>query len=168
MTQPDLEQGFKFWREEVAQLERPEKDVPYIPVLALAGIYIATRHNEALTSYAWRKAVLRNDCAVSTLRDSLNSFHKDELDYDFEIPLENLDIEPGAAMQYQFAHLSMMNGLPQGNRSISERELFLARTLGYAAHDHGLTFEPLQLTDQGKFALRNFYPKTAEMIEGLK
>lgn len=167
MSHLSLEEGFEFWRNEVLGLERPEKEVPYIPIIALAGVYIACGGDsvEDLTSYRWRRAVLASQPALDGLRRSLTSSFKDTLDDDYDIPLAHLAIEPDAAMQYQFAHTSLLDGMPDGQETIKENELFLAQTLGYAAHDHSVAFDPLRLYDQGPVGLRNFYPRTAALVE---
>lgn len=168
MPHLSVAEGFEFWRDEVAGLERPEKEVPYIPIIALAGVYIACVGDASteLTSYKWRRAVLASSSALDGLRQSLTSMFKDNLDDDFDIPIANLDLEQGAAMQHQFAHHSMLNGMPEDEQTIRANELFLAETLGFAAHDHSVAFDPLRLCDQGPVGLRNFYPRTAELVEG--
>lgn len=165
MARPTLAEGFEFWNEEVMLLERPEQPVPYIPVIALVGLYTALHLKPAeQTSYHWRQAVLQNEYAVSGFRQSLQSFFKDSIDDTFLIPIAHLAASNGEASQYRFAYKSLCDGLPSDQLEIPENERFLAQQLGYAAHDHSAAFNPLRLYDQGPVSLRNHYPATAEFL----
>ena len=171
MTRPTLEEGYGFWREEVQMLDRPEKETPYIPVIALVGVYaVIATDPENLTSFAWRHSVLDSPNALAGIRLSLQSFHRDRIDDTFEIPLDYLKPDDSVmGGQRRHAFTSLLHGMPESVTALPENEVFLAEMLGYAQYDHGVQFYPhLGLTDQGEYAIQNMYPQTAEYIEGLK
>ena len=157
--------GYRGWREEVESLERPEKEVVYTPIIALAGVYIAsTIDPDLLNSYSWRQSVLENKDALAGLRASLQSYHRDRLDDTFDISVESTVPEEGAALQYVCFHRSLINGMPEHTTVVAENEWFLASTLGYAEHDYALTFYPLRMAPGGLEALRNNYPRTEVFV----
>lgn len=165
MPELDLDKGFKFWRDEVEGLEKPEMMVPYIPAIALVGIYtICVKNPNLLNSYNWRHAVLRSEDAISGMRASLDFTQKDEIDDTYKVPVDLIKPDEGAALQHLCAYASLEDGLPDGITQIPENELFLARTLGYAEHDYGVTLGPLRLSTGGIDALRNNYPLTAKLL----
>lgn len=165
MAESATDFGYRLWRDEVESLARPEKDVPYIPIIALAGIYIAhTPDIDSLNSYSWRRSVLSSQDALSGIRESLTSFHRDEIDIDFEIPIHYIKPEEGAALQHVCAYASLIDGLPEGVTTVAGNELFLAQTLGFAEHDYGVTFYPLRMAAGGLQALRNNYPITEAYV----
>lgn len=165
MAQPTTAEGFKFWHDEVISLERPEKEVPYIPVIGLTAVYVSFNEKvETLTSYHWRQAVLQNDDARSGFRRSLQSFFKDRVDEDYDVPTDLLTPSDHAALQLQCAYESLMDGIPEGTDTVPENESFLAEQLGFARHDHGLMLDPLRLIEGGITALNNHYPRTAEFV----
>ncbi len=162
-----LEQGFKFWRDEVDGLERPEKMTPYIPAIALVGIYTAAiKDPELLNSYNWRQAVLQNDDAIKGMFKSVSSLHNDRIYEEFEMPVDLLKPEEDerVALQHVCAYASLMDGLPQGVTHVPDKEMFLAETLGHAEHDYGVTFHPLRLAAGGLETIRNNYPRTFELV----
>lgn len=165
MPELDIEKGFKFWRDEVEGLEKPEKMVPYIPAIALVGIYTVCVEDPKLrNSYNWRHAVLRSEDAMSGMRASLDFTQKDEIDDTYKVPIDLMKPDEGAALQHVCAYVSLKDGLPHGITQVPANEMFLARTLGYAEHDYGVTFSPLRLSVDGIDALRNNYPLTAQLI----
>ncbi len=167
MIRPSIEKGFKVWRNEVEGLERPEKaETTYIPVVALVGVYVATTTDPSkLNSHHWRQAVLGNEDAMEGFRRSLTSFFKDELDDTYELPIETYYADESAALQQRNAYDSILDGLPEGVGALPENELFLARTLGFARHDHAVGLNPLRLWVYGPECVRNNYPITWGFIE---
>ncbi|MDB5170283.1 MAG: hypothetical protein JWN82_679 [Candidatus Saccharibacteria bacterium] len=165
MGRPNLEEGFKFWRDEVAELERPEKDIPYIPVIALAGIYVAlNRDPQKLTSYDWRRTVLTNDDAMAGFRQSLIDFFRDRVDDDFMISIDHNDPGHNTSMQSRNKYDSVIDGLPDSVIALPENETFLAESLGLARHDDAIELNPLRLSVQGMYAFASHYPRTAEFV----
>ena len=165
MSNLDLNEGFKFWRDEVTSLEQPERQVVYTPVIALVGIYTAAvQHKEQLNSYSWRQAVLHSDEALEGLRLSISSLHNDRIDDTFELPIEFHKPDEGAALQYVCSHASLIDGIPEETSMVAENEWFLAQNLGYAEHDYSVTFNPLRLSAGGIESIRNNYPQTSRLI----
>lgn len=165
MARPSIDEGFRFWRNEVETFDNPEKVVPYIPVIALVGVYVTFAASpDALTSYSWRQAVLNSDDAMQGFRQSLSSFIQDRADDMFELPIEFHEPEEHAAKQFICAHQSLMDGLPDESKTIPENEWFLAQTLGFARHDHGVMLDPLRLIEGGDYAFRSNYPLTADFV----
>lgn len=165
IARPSVADGYKLWREEVEALERPEKEVVYIPIIALAGVYIAGTTNPGLlNSYSWRRSVLDNEDALAGLRASLQSYHRDSVDDTFDIPVESTVPDEDAALQYVCFHRSLIDGMPEDTTTVAENEWFLASTLGYAEHDYSLTFYPLRMAAGGLEALRNNYPRTEAFV----
>ncbi|MCA9325123.1 hypothetical protein KDA23_03610 [Candidatus Saccharibacteria bacterium] len=160
----DLAEGFSVWREEVDDLRR-RTDVPYIPVIALVGIYVAvTRETDQLTSYAWRQAVLSSEDAMAGLHRNVSEFFKDQLDEMYQIKVEGYYSPENTSLQFQHANRSLMDGLPAEVTHVTGKELFLAQSLGYGCHDFGIGLEPLRLLDQGEYAFRSNYPETAGRV----
>jgi hypothetical protein len=165
MARPDVHEGFRLWRDEVEALERPEKEVVYIPIIALTGIYtVCTQKEELLNSYHWRRTVLESADALTGLRTSLSSIHRDSVDDTFELPIEHVKPDEGAALQFVASYASLMDGLPEGVNSVAYNEWFLAQNLGYAEHDYGVTFYPLRLSVGGIEAIKNNYPLTSQFV----
>jgi hypothetical protein len=165
MAQPSTNEGFGLWKKEVDSLEYPEKQVIYIPIIALAGIYTAcVKQPELLNSYNWRRTVLQSEDALAGLRASLSSMHRDSVDDTFELPVEDMKPEDGSALQFVCSHASLIDGMPAGTVTVPENEWFLAQNLGYAEHDYGVTFHPLRLSAGGVQALRNNYPQTSAFV----
>lgn len=166
MVQSSIEAGFKLWRNEVETTGPFEVVATYIPVIALVGIYTAAFSHDPvrLTSYHWRNAVLADENAVEGFRRSLSNQFSDELDDLWSCSIVEEAPDDGAAAQYRHAYASLLDGLPTGTEDVSSNELFLARSLGYACHDQVANLEPLRLIEQGKVALRNLYPQTAEFL----
>jgi hypothetical protein len=165
MARPDVHEGFWLWRDEVEALERPEKETVYIPIIALTGIYtVCTQKEELLNSYHWRRTVLDSADALTGLRASLSSMHRDSVDDTHELPIEHVTPDEGAALQFVASYASLMDGLPEGTTSIPENEWFLAQNLGYAEHDYAVTFYPLRLIIGGLQAIKNNYPLTSQFV----
>jgi hypothetical protein len=166
MSRPSVEGGFKFWREEVEGDQLFDKQVPYIPVIALVGVYAAFNTDRTrLNSYQWRQTVLHSPNALDGLRQSLSSFFRDELDDEYEVSIIEQAPEPQASNQHHHAYDSLINGLPGHVTVVPLNELFLAQTLGFARHDYAVGFNPLRLYDQGPLAFKNHYPKTASFVD---
>lgn len=164
MTQPEsLEAGYSFWQNEVDEGLLINHGVPYIPMLALVGIYRANvQDHERLTSYHWRHSVLESDTAMRGLRLSLDNFHSHELDDMTVIDPEEEGYPAG--LHGGQVKRSMYDGTDQEEIKIPLAEHFLARHLGFAMHDDLAYLQPLRLTEQGQLAVKNHYPKTAELI----
>ena len=63
-----LETGFEEWSTEVAALDRPIKDDPYIPTIALVGVYSALAKDVSeLTAFSWRRSVFASAAARTGL-----------------------------------------------------------------------------------------------------
>lgn len=158
-----LEQKYSFWQGEVDEGLLINHGVPYIPMLALVGIYSATiKDQEQLTSFHWRHSVLESDAALRGLRQSLDNFHSHEID-DMTVVDPEEEGYP-ASLQGGQVKKSMYDGLDQEEIKIPLAEHFLARHLGFAMHDDLASLQPLRLTEQGQLAVKNHYPKTAELI----
>lgn len=167
MARPSVETGFKVWRDEVEALSRPEKtETAYLPVVALVGIYAAFNTDSArLTSYDWRQAVLGNEDALVGYRMSLTDFFRDELDDTYELSIESFRPDEGDALQHKNAYDSIIDGLPKGSTTIPSNEYFMARSLGFARHDHAVGLDPLRLWAYGPDCMQNNYPVTWSFIE---
>lgn len=164
MAQFTTAEGFRFWREEVQMLEKPEKDVPYIPMVALVGLYVAAKDRSELTSYDWRQTVLRNQDAVDGLRYSLHTHFRYDLEETYEFPIYYVRAEPDSSLQSKSTYASLIDGLPVGVASVRENEWFLARNLGLADHDDAVYLNPLRLAAGGMQTVANNYPRTAELL----
>jgi len=167
MSRPSLETGFEFWRDEVGEPDFfKQADTPYIPAIALVGLYVALYPGaEPKTSYGWRQAILQSPAAKEGLRNGLVNLHSDHIDKEYVIPLRYLVTDNFSSNQAGQAHQSLLHGLPKNIVEIKANELFLATALGFARHDEGVGFNPdLHLTPQGQYAVKSYYPKTAKFI----
>jgi hypothetical protein len=158
-----LERGYSFWQHEVDEGLLINHGVPYVPMLALVGIYTATVHErEKLTSYHWRHSVLESNTALRGLRLSLDNFHSSELDETVLVDPEELGYPAG--LHGGQVRKSMYDGAPDKHLKIPLAEHFLAKHLGLAVHDDAVYLQPLRLTDGGQYTIQNHYPQTADYI----
>ena len=168
MSSPSLEDGYKFWHDEVTADAKPEKFVPYIAVIALVGVYTTfVTEPTRLTSFDWRRSVLANDDARTGFCKSLDSsmrYRMDE-DQDYETSLDYLKPEEEAHAHNWLVYDSIVDGVPDGTETVVGYEEFLAETLGHAVHDQNIFLRPLVLIDGGWVALRNHYPQTADFLQ---
>jgi hypothetical protein len=162
MARPSIEKGFKVWRDEVEALSRPEKtETVYLPVVALVGVFATFNTDPVrLTSYDWRQAVLANDDALAGYRLSLTNLFRDELNDTYELPIESFRPDESDALQHKNAYDSIIDGLPEGFTTIPSNEYFMARSLGFARHDHAVGLGPLRLWAYGPDCMQNNYPVT--------
>ena len=169
MSKVAPEDLYEYWLDEVKEISRPESDVPYRPVIALVGIYVAnaSRTTEP-TSYGFRQDVLCDTVARDALRLSLSSFFSDSVDETYPVAISDLRDDAENSMQSSFAYKSVMDVLPRGVVSIPENEYFLAKQVGFAGHDAGLDFKPLRLLSGGHQVFHNLYPKTAKAVRDLR
>lgn len=165
MAHLELAEGFEFWKNEVQELERPEAFDPYIPLVALVGMYaVSGVQKEDRTAYNWRQSVLTNKDAITGLRLSLPSTFVDSLDDRYETPLERFALPENPGLQFRCAHTALMDGLPTSATTVPENEWFLAQHLGQAEHDYVIAFKPLRLSEGGESTIRAHYPRTARLI----
>lgn len=163
---PTVQDGFALWCQEAeANKAGYTEVVPYLAIIPLVGIYTSLRIDTLEpTSYEWRHTVLANQSALTGLRHVLGS-HAVDIDVSDSSPVE----ASGEHDSWQATRIneSIHDGLPLDKVSMPWNEEFLAKHLGLAVHDDTVRFSPLRLLDQGWYAMRNYYPITANYLSEL-
>ena len=168
MARPTLAEGYSKWRGETEELyEYRSPSSPFVPVLGLVGVYVSLiGTEEKLTSYHWRGSVLANVDAFEGLKRSLDriTYVRGRLDATAPMAVSRELTSEYNSQQGRRAHESLIDGLPEELHAVAQNEAFLAETLGYAAHDFAVSFEPLRLSQDGEAAFTVIYPKTARFV----